>query len=54
VPDEATMQFVLVTGGKRTEASYLNGDRYAIEALGDLVEVIQDIASKVSGGKIEY
>jgi hypothetical protein len=54
VPDEATMQFVLVTGGKRTEASYLNGDRYSIEALGDLVEVIQDIASKVSGGKIEY
>lgn len=54
VPDEAMMEFTLVTGGARTEAHFLNNDRHKIDALGELVEVIEEIASKVSGGKIEY
>ena len=54
VPDEATMEFTLVTGGARTEAKLLDNERHEIDALGELVDVIQEIASKVSGGKIEY
>jgi hypothetical protein len=54
VPDEATMEFTLVTGGVRTEAELLDNTRHEIAALGELVDVIQEIASKVSGGKIEY
>jgi hypothetical protein len=54
VPDEATMEFTLVTGGARTEAKLLDNARHEIDALDELVEVIQAIASKVSGGKIEY
>lgn len=54
VPDEATMALTLVTGGVRTQATYLDNERFQIDALGDLVELIQQIASRVSGGKIEY
>lgn len=54
VPDEATMELTLITGGVRTEAKLLDGARHEIDALGELVDVIQEIASKVSGGKIEY
>lgn len=54
VPDEATIELTLLTGGARTHASLLDNDRHDIDALGDLVDLIQEIASKVSGGKIEY
>jgi hypothetical protein len=54
VPDEATMEFILVTGGVRTEASYLDNDRNALDALDALVQVIQEIAAHVSNGKITY
>jgi hypothetical protein len=54
VPDEATMEMTLVTGGARIEARFLNNDQHQIDALGDLVDVIQAIASAVSKGKIEY
>ena len=54
VPDEVTMEFTLVSGGERSEAKILDNERHEIDALGELVEVIQDIAKKVSGGKIEY
>lgn len=54
VPDEVTLEFVLVSGGERSAASILHDERYEIDALGELVEIIQDIAKKVSGGKIEY
>jgi hypothetical protein len=54
VPDEATMELTVVTGGTRTEARILDGERHQIDALGELVDVVQEIASKVSGGKVEY
>lgn len=54
VPDEATIDLTVVTAGVRTHASLPANDRHDIDALGDLVELVQDIASKVSGGKIEY
>ncbi len=54
VPDEVTLEFILVTGGVRSEASILHNERYEIDALGELVEVLQDIAKKVSGGKITH
>jgi hypothetical protein len=54
VPDEATLELTVVTGGARTEARILDNERHQIDALGELVDVIQEIASKVSGGKVEY
>lgn len=54
VPDEATLEFVLVTGGVRTEASYLDNARHELDALDALVQVIQEIAAHVSSGKITY
>jgi len=54
VPDEAALEFTLVTGGTRAHAGFLSTDRHTIDALGDLVDLIQDIASKISGGKIKY
>jgi hypothetical protein len=54
VPDEATMEFTLVTGGVRAQATYLDNARHEVAALDELVDVIQEIASKVSKGKIEY
>lgn len=54
VPDEATIELTLVTGGATTHARFLDNDRHDLDDLGELVELIQGIASHVSGGKIKY
>ena len=54
VPDEVTLEFILVSGGTRSEARILHNERYEIDALGELVEVLEDIVKKVSGGKITH
>ena len=54
VPDEVTMEFTLVTDGERSAASILHNERYEMDALGELVELVQDIAKAVSSGKIAY
>ena len=54
VPDESTIDLVVVTGGAKVTSSIPDNDRHTIAPLGELVDLVNEIAAPGSGGKIEY